>query len=104
VVVKQVVSYLKRKRREWFKEWIDCDIERLRKENDKAKWWAVTFAVNSVFCLGIFIYSFENDLYTSAFVALAMMIYMALIAMDKENDRNRIDMWIFLKENVKNDK
>lgn len=95
---------LKKWIKERFKQWAYCDIARLHKENEKSKLWAATFLFNSFIFLGIFYYSFVNGFYEAAIIALIMDVYCVLMGVDSSNDRNRINMWIFLKENVENEK
>ena len=89
---------IKAKIKERFKEWYYCDIERLKKENEKMHYWAATFMFNSIIFVGIFYYFMETNYMPGATISLIMACFSVIMGIDKENDRNRINMWIYLKE------
>lgn len=87
----------------WRKEWIDCDIPELRKRNEKAKLMSWSFFANAMFFAYISYVSFEVGLKTFGISFLILTVYFVLLGGDVSNDRNRINMWIYLKELNKND-
>jgi len=94
---------IKAKIKERYKEWIYCDIERLKKENERAKLWAATFICNAFIFMIIALYSTLEGIHEAVIVSIILEVYCILMAADSVTDRNRINMWIYLKENVGNE-
>jgi len=91
------LTWIKRKYKQSCKEWIYCDIEELHKKNEKAKLWAATFVLNFFIFMGFFFYASVNNIDVAAIIALILEVYCILMAADSAADRNRINMWIYLK-------
>ena len=85
----------------WRKEWIDCDIPELRKHKENAKLMAWSFFANALLFAYLSYHSFNLGLKTFGISFLILTVYFVLLGGDVSNDRNRINMWIYLKENNK---
>jgi len=80
------------------KDWIDCNIIELKKKKEKSKLMKYTSLVTAIFIFfaAIDVYLEVSTSFGIVFFIFATMYY--FIGMDCENDINRIDMWIYLKQ------
>lgn len=95
------IDWFKQRIQEWRKEWINCNIEELMKQKEKAKFRVYSFFAMALCFMAFFADALWIGSVNYAIVFLVMMVYFVLLANDSMNDCNRINMWIFLKENNK---
>lgn len=93
------IDMIKQRIQNWRKEWIKCDVSELRKRNEKAKHISWTFIINGIFFAYFYYNSFSLESEVISICLLIITVYFFVLAVDSANDRNRINMWIYLKEN-----
>jgi len=95
------MKWFKQKIKVWRTEWIDCNISELKEQKERVKFRVYSFFAMALCFMAIFADVIWLGYVNLAIIFLVMMVYCILLGNDSMNDRNRINMWIYLKENNK---